>query len=377
MRIYYFIDSEIPTQRANMVHAMKMCRAFAKNGVDVTLFCNCVAQSVNKEQILEQYNIEDCFEIRTVRVPKILSKYGHRFGAYFSAFLKARVCPDNGFVYSRSAMSLFFCRKRMEYIYESHLEPDVINRCIEKSVLRHRNCRGLVTISQTLKERYLELFPFMNDEDITVLHDGADEEMTGSATKAALYEIDSEIKIGYIGSLFPGKCMETLIPLAGRCVQYRFHVLGGNEYWVGYWKKQAEKAGVNNIVFYGYVANNRVKEYYRAFDVCILPFSKDIHIGKNKRVNISQWTSPLKLFEAMAYGKPIIVSRLTTIEEVMTDGVDCVMVEPDDIDDWVQKLNALCADRELRERIGYAAHGKLTRNYTWSERARRAAELFE
>lgn len=108
-----------------------------------------------------------------------------------------------------------------------------------------------------------------------------------------------------------------------------------------------------------------------------MPFSKDVHIGKNKRVNIGRWTSPLKLFEAMAYAKPIIVSGLETIEEVMTNYEDCIMVEPDNIEDWKIKLNEICMDETLRERIGYAAQCKLKKEYTWLERAKRAAELFD
>lgn len=377
MRINYFIDSEIPTQRANMVHVMKMCRAFVSNGIEATLFCNRNEDSINKEDIFRQYGFEECFQIKTVRIPEWLKKHGHRLGAYYSAWLKAKCCPKGEYAYSRSALSLYFLRNKAEYVYEAHLEPDVVNRCIERSVLRHRNCRGLVVITHALKKKYLELFPFLSEDKITVLHDAADIDMSGSTAKADLQVGCDGMKIGYIGSLYPGKCMETLLPLASRCPQYRFHIVGGTDELVKKWSRQAEILGVKNVVFYGHVDNGQLGDYYRAFDVCILPFSRDIHIGKSKRVNIGQWTSPLKLFEAMAYQKPIIVSRLATIEEVMTDGSDCVMVEPDDIDDWEKKLNALCADGELQQQIGRAALEKLKKDYTWSERARRAAELFE
>jgi len=232
-------------------------------------------------------------------------------------------------------------------------------------------------ISHALKKRYLELFPFFPAEKVTVLHDAADLETHGGAERAALCANDSEIKIGYVGSLFPGKCMETLLPLAQRCPEYRMHIVGGSEYWVEYWKQQAKDKGIQNLVFYGHVDNRRVGEYYRAFDICILPFSKDIYTNKSKRVNIGRWTSPLKLFEAMAYGKPIIVSRLETVQEVLVDHEDCVMAEPDDIDDWVKKLTELCVDTDLQKRIGYAARKKLEKEYTWSERAVRAAKMFE
>ena len=52
------------------------------------------------------------------------------------------------------------------------------------------------------------------------------------------------------------------------------------------------------------------------------------------------------------------------------------MVEPENIEEWAEKLGVLCADAELRLRIGRAARLKLEQEYTWTERARRAAKLF-
>ena len=147
--------------------------------------------------------------------------------------------------------------------------------------------------------------------------------------------------------------------------------------WIEHWKKQAAEERLHNLVFYGFVDNCLVGSYYRAFDVVILPFSQNVRIGKNKRANIGKWISPLKLFEAMAYGKPILVSRLATIEEVMEDGKDCIVAEPDNIEDWAEKLVKLCKDPEMQKKLGNAAQEKLLREYTWLERARKAAQLFE
>lgn len=375
--INYYIDTEIPTTNASIVHVMKMCQAFTRNGINVTLFCNGKTEKIDLDGVFQQYAIEDRFKIVPVHIPDFLRDHGHRFGAYYSAWKKSRFKVKNSYAYSRSAMSLFFLKNQAEYIYEAHLEPDVINRQIERNILKHKNCKGLVVISNALKKRYLEMFPFLNEEKVTVLHDAADIDWSESNEKAVLKGEEDSLRIGYVGSLFPGKCMETLLPLACACPQYQFHVVGGSEYWLNHWQDKAKEAQADNLIFYGFVDNSKVGDFYRAFDICILPFSKDVHIGKNKRVNIGRWTSPLKLFEAMAYAKPIIVSGLETIEEVMTNYEDCIMVEPDNIEDWKIKLNEICMDETLRERIGYAAQCKLKKEYTWLERAKRAAELFD
>ena len=155
-----------------------------------------------------------------------------------------------------------------------------MSRRIESNILRHKNCKGLVVISYALKRRYRELFPFFPEDKITVLHDAADIDLSESGEKAELLANESDIKIGYVGSLFPGKCMETLLPLAQICPQYKFHIVGGSKYWVDYWKNKANLIRVDNLIFYGFVDNSMLSDYYRAFDLCILPFSRNIHIDK-------------------------------------------------------------------------------------------------
>jgi len=377
MRIAYYIDTMVPTKRANMVHVMKMCQAFSVLGHTVTLLCDSSTKDPDLSAIHSQYAVTDAFQIKTAYIPKLLQKYGHRIASYYGAYRKAHIPLDCDVAYSRSAASLFFIKDRIRYVYEAHMEPDAVNRLIEKQVLVHPNCEGLVVISMALKNRYLEIFPFLQPEKITVLHDAADLADGDDTTQAKLQMEGDGIRIGYIGHLYPGKCMETLIPLAKSCPQYRFHIVGGTEDWIEYWKKQAAQEAVDNLVFYGFVDNCFVGDYYRAFDMVVLPFSVNVNIGKNKRTNIGKWISPLKLFEAMAYGKPILVSRLATIEEVMTDGEDCIMAEPDNTDDWVEKLTMLCEDKALQEKIAAAAQDNLRKKYTWLERARMAVRLFE
>lgn len=377
MKINYYFDTDISLINASIVHVMKMCQAFAKNGCEVTLYCTGDPEQVDLEQLFRKYDVDTPFDVKMAEIPGWIVKYGHRLAHWYGAWQKSRMEAKGGFLYARSMMSVFFLKGKMPYVFEAHVEPDIVNRQIERRILRHKNCRGLVVISQALKDRYLELFPFFPEEKITVLHDAADPAEPGCLEQARLRGPEEELKIGYAGSLFPGKCMETILPLAKACPHRRFHVVGGTEYWVDHWKAQALEQDIHNVEFYGFVDNSILGDYYRAFDLCILPFSRNIYINRNKRVDIGRWTSPLKLFEAMAYGKPILVSRLDTIAEVMDDGEDCVMAEPDNITDWTRKLEMLCEDTQLQEKISAAAREKLCREYTWQKRAQRAAKLFE
>ena len=373
MKISYYIDSVIPSQKANTVHVVRMCQAFVNNGITTTLVCDSDEKSGSIDDIWSRYGINEKFDIKRAFIRSNIRKMGHRVVADFSAWKKSRIKVNADISYARSAMTLFFLRKSRPYIYEAHMEPDMTGKIIVKKILRHPNCIGVVVISKALKNRFIELFPFFPSEKIYVLHDAADIDVSNSEIKAKL---DSEgLKVGYLGHLYPGKCMETLMPIAKRCPDIIFHIVGGTEQWVNHWKAACKINNINNIRFYGFVNNSEIGNYYRAFDVCILPFSNNVFIGKNKKANIGKWISPLKLFEAMSYSKPILVSDIPTIREVMEDNVDCLFADPNNPEEWVKKLTLLLQDDELRYRLGNAAYKKLESQYTWDIRVKKIINI--
>lgn len=379
MKIAYFIETVIPSNRANTVHVMKMCEALSKEGGEVTLFCDMDNEAVSIEEINRRYGINHPFSIVQMRINKYLRKYGHRFAGIWSAYKKTRRFDCSAFdvAYGRSVYALNYIKNKIPFVYESHTEPIGQIKRMESKLLRNANCKGLVVISEALKNRYIELFPEFPKENITVLHDCANVEDHSNGEVAQLKKkSDAEVVIGYLGSLYPGKCMEVMIPVAKSRPEYLFHVVGGNKEWIDKWTTDARASGVNNIIFYGFVDNAKIGSYYRNFDICILPFGKNVFVDKSKRLNIGRWISPLKLFEAMAYAKAILVSDIPTIREVLTDEENCLFADPDNIEEWGEKLDRLVGDAELRTRLGNAAKEELMRNYTWEIRAERVLQIF-
>ena len=78
--------------------------------------------------------------------------------------------------------------------------------------------------------------------------------------------------------------------------------------------------------------------------------------------------SPLKLFEALASGRPIIASDLPTIREVVRNEHDALLVPPDEPRAWLEAVERLRADPELAARIAASAR-ETARNYSWEARA--------
>jgi YD repeat-containing protein len=86
------------------------------------------------------------------------------------------------------------------------------------------------------------------------------------------------------------------------------------------------------------------------------------------------FTSPLKLFEAMAAGRPVIASDLPSIREILTDGVNALLVPPEDPAALAKALRMLASDNALGKRLAERSAQDVQR-YTWDERGRKIASM--
>lgn len=116
----------------------------------------------------------------------------------------------------------------------------------------------------------------------------------------------------------------------------------------------AKDCGVEDRVhFAGMVPYSQVPEYISAMDICFMPF---------KRSSISENAIPLKLFEYMACGKPIISTRMRGIESVAGDKIFYASEK----DDYKKCILQLYNDEKLRKRMGLAGRTFVEQKYDWS-----------
>ena len=177
-------------------------------------------------------------------------------------------------------------------------------------------------------------------------------------------------KVGYVGSLNSGKGIEIILELARLLPDVGFVVVGGGEEKI---ESIRRRSPLNNVQFMGFLSRSELSEVYPHFSVVLLPLL-EMSYGTNSTVNISRWTSPLKLFEYMAYGKAIVASRLPVLREVLEDNVHVRFADPSNVSEWAEIVTLLIEDEGLRDRLGGNALALQQSKYTWDKRAGRVLE---
>ena len=134
--------------------------------------------------------------------------------------------------------------------------------------------------------------------------------------------------LGYLGSLLPEKGLGFLFGALKELPQFDLLVVGGNEKQVFTARKVAEKEGVlERVRFTGFVPQKEIPGALSEVDVMVAPFTPD------------QRTIPLKAYEYMALGKPVISSDIEPVRVVAGDYF--TYFEPESERDFAENLRKM------------------------------------
>lgn len=129
---------------------------------------------------------------------------------------------------------------------------------------------------------------------------------------------------------------------------------------------RARTLGVNGRVHVaGLVERDALARYIAMFDIALQP-------------EVTPYASPLKLFEYMALNRAIVAPNAANIREILTDGADCLLFEPNNPASLAQAVRTLALHPALRAQLGQGAGNKIKKeDITWARNARRAISLIE
>ncbi len=117
------------------------------------------------------------------------------------------------------------------------------------------------------------------------------------------------------------------------------------------------------MTFTGVVGRDAVARHVAAFDIAI-------------QCGVTEYASPLKLFEYMYLARAIVAPATDNIREILTDGHDALLFNPERSEAMEDALLLLCRNDDLRIQLGTQARVTIdVKSLTWSRNAQRVAQL--
>jgi glycosyltransferase involved in cell wall biosynthesis len=123
-----------------------------------------------------------------------------------------------------------------------------------------------------------------------------------------------------------------------------------------------------NVLDMGEISYEKVPDLLSVADVVLVPFPND---------EVSHAASPLKLFEGMSMQKPVIASRVGGIKEVIADGENGFLADPNKIEEWLLKLQVILSSETLAARMGARARRTVEKRYDWTALSERYEEILK
>jgi glycosyltransferase involved in cell wall biosynthesis len=366
MRMSYVAGTALPSRVASAVNVLKMCRAFAKAGHQVTLYAR--GRQADAPSIFAAYGIEPCFDLVLRAPPTLPLAKNLLYPLLVARAMASRPPPD--LIYGRHAYALACAigRSAAPFAYETHALPlRRARRLAESWLFRQPRFALLVAISRALAEDYAAGIPAQAGRPVMVAHDGADPVADPAPPPGSWPGRPSAPQLGYVGHLYPGKGMEMVAALAEALPECDLHAVGGTEKDLASWR--ARCAGRANLHLHGYVPHALVPSYLARFDLLLAPPAPSVASAAGRE--IGRWMSPLKLFEYMAAGKPILASDIPALREILRDGETALLLPPGETGAWAAAARALLADTSGAAALGDQARAAFLATYTWDARATR------
>jgi glycosyltransferase involved in cell wall biosynthesis len=375
MHIYYIGFARIPTEKAHGLTIVKSCEAFARAGASVTLVVPARKNPLHKD-VFETYGVERTFSVRYLPVLDLVADSRFLFWIsyltfYVSAFfflLFAR--KKDAVIYTRDIPLLTLSIVGLSAILESHH----VFKQQRLYFLLARCAKGIITISNALKQKFVTAG--FNPQRLLVQPSGLDlsifliDTPQHEARQELGLPLDKKILLytGNFTTLGEDKGISDILKALPAVSEALFVAVGGSEKDRVRYQKEAEVQRVEDRVrLEGYAPQRTLALYQRAADVLLMPFPDTPHYRSNM--------SPVKMFEYMASGVPIVATNLPTITEVL-NAANASLVPPGNPQALVAAVEALFKDKERGQALALRAKQD-ARRYNWDERSERVLSFLK
>ncbi|PIG93632.1 glycosyltransferase family 4 protein [Gloeocapsopsis sp. IPPAS B-1203] len=216
---------------------------------------------------------------------------------------------------------------------------------------------ALVAVSQGVAD-YLASYPVAQGR-IHVIPNGVNPDRFAVNLNPSLPTPHDVFTVGFVGTMKPWHGLETLIAAFEilHCADNttRLLIVGDGPTKDEVLQNLATRRLTQAVQLTGAVTAAQIPGLLASMDVAVAPYVHQSHF----------YFSPLKVYEYMAAGLPIVASDIGQISHLLQNRVNGLLCAPGDVLQLAALLYQLRLQPELRSRLGQAARKTVLENHTW------------
>lgn len=224
--------------------------------------------------------------------------------------------------------------------------------------LTSRRYDAIIAVSNYVKNWLVNAYN-VDSNKITTVYNGVDSQLKPSAKNETLikkYHLQGKTVLLFMGLLIARKNPLFLLEIYKKIKETKKDaalVICGSGPLLGAMRDYKNKINLPDVIFTGPVFGRKKNDYLNLCDIFILP-------SKNEGFGIV-------VAEAMSCGKVPVVSKNTSLEEIVKDGKNGVVVEGYNPDIWAKKISALLKNHTKRNEMSKNALAFAKENFSWDK----------
>lgn len=378
---YFAFDQFIPSNHAGFVHTFSIVKTLRDIGNHVVLYAT--PNGINLFNLLKWQGSYKGIPMNYTRFT-VSFKLKYRIFSILNVLSYKKVLnlvknqnPD--IIHERfhipNPYSIKICEElgipKVLEVNSLYVEEGIYSGKIKEIALKLRKkmfeqCKAIITQTETLKSMIKNL----TDKPVYVVPNGVDTEMF----KPDVYcedvrrklGVNDEIVVTLVCSFNKWHGVEQIPKIAKRFEgkKVKFILIGSGKLF-----KHVKRIKTKNMILLGAKPHEEIPLYLALSDILIAPFNDDYF--KDSKF----WWNPVKLFEYMSAGKPIVSYDYEEVRKIVRDAG--LLAKPGDLNDFIRKLECLIEDENLRKRLGERGRKIAVREYDWKIRAKQTVEVYE
>lgn len=386
MNKYYifFVGETLPKARADLVQITNCANAAANLGYSAVLvyfqkdwqFLNPLPHLFSfqprtaHETLRKYYNLQDKLKILPLPIPpfsdRTKGKWTNSNTIACKYYLPFQLRHQTGLVHSRDWNFVKAAVKNgIPAIYErDHLEK----KKYESEIVNHPLFKATVTVADPVLKNLLN--NGMPEDKVLKFHNGYNQAFFNRKLDAAMTWRNRLLRekylylVAYAGALETFKGIDLLLEIAPNNPDVLFALAGGSDTRVREYQTKIQERKIDNVVCLGFLPQEQLTGLLQATDALLYP-----HLSGEA----AKWTSPMKLFDYIAAGKPIVSTRIVSLQEFFSSPLIAAWCEPDRPNDFSRALRQTL-ERYPQWSIESIHSSELVAEYSWENRIAKILE---